>query len=57
MHLIPFTKFGQVYQLIHLLCTLLAEATPKAIMKIMAVRGLTLYHLKSHLQVLPSFNI
>ncbi|RVW78138.1 hypothetical protein CK203_049713 [Vitis vinifera] len=39
-----------LYQLIHLLCTLLAEATPKAIMKIMAVRGLTLYHLKSHLQ-------
>ncbi|KAL6312038.1 hypothetical protein AAG906_027236 [Vitis piasezkii] len=26
------------------------EATPKAIMKIMRVRGLTLYHLKSHLQ-------
>ncbi|KAJ6893201.1 hypothetical protein NC652_027274 [Populus alba x Populus x berolinensis] len=26
------------------------EATPKAIMRIMGVKGLTLYHLKSHLQ-------
>lgn len=29
----------------------LAEATPKTIMRTMAVKGLTLYHLKSHLQV------
>ena len=27
------------------------EATPKTIMRVMAVKGLTLYHLKSHLQV------
>uniref|UniRef100_A0A6M2EAY3 Myb-like domain-containing protein n=1 Tax=Populus davidiana TaxID=266767 RepID=A0A6M2EAY3_9ROSI len=31
------------------------EATPKAIMRIMGVKGLTLYHLKSHLQVNFSF--
>ena len=28
-----------------------AEATPKTIMRVMGVKGLTLYHLKSHLQV------
>jgi len=28
-----------------------AEATPKAIMRTMNVKGLTLFHLKSHLQV------
>lgn len=27
-----------------------AEATPKSLMRIMAIHGLTLYHLKSHLQ-------
>lgn len=27
------------------------EATPKTIMRVMGVKGLTLYHLKSHLQV------
>ncbi|KAJ0689451.1 putative transcription factor MYB-HB-like family [Helianthus annuus] len=27
-----------------------AEATPKMIMRTMGVKGLTLYHLKSHLQ-------
>ena len=30
---------------------LCAEATPKAIMRTMNVKGLTLFHLKSHLQV------
>jgi hypothetical protein len=29
-----------------------AEATPKTIMRTMGVKGLTLFHLKSHLQVL-----
>jgi hypothetical protein len=29
----------------------LAEATPKTIMRLMGIPGLTLYHLKSHLQV------
>lgn len=29
----------------------IAEATPKTIMRTMGVKGLTLYHLKSHLQV------
>lgn len=32
-------------------CILFAEATPKAIMRTMNVKGLTLFHLKSHLQV------
>ena len=33
---------------------LVVEATPKTIMRVMGVKGLTLYHLKSHLQVRPA---
>ncbi|KAK8455633.1 hypothetical protein SEVIR_4G154300v4 [Setaria viridis] len=40
--------------LVGLICFLLSfpyvEATPKTIMRVMGVKGLTLYHLKSHLQ-------
>lgn len=39
--------------MLHLLISSLifSEATPKTIMRVMGVKGLTLYHLKSHLQV------
>lgn len=34
----------------------LSEATPKTIMRLMGIPGLTLYHLKSHLQVLTDLH-
>lgn len=34
-----------------MILVLIAEATPKTIMRAMGVKGLTLFHLKSHLQV------
>ena len=35
--------------------SILAEATPKTLMRVMGVPGLTLYHLKSHLQAFSVF--
>lgn len=52
--------FSFIYMLssicIYIYITLnMTEATPKTIMRVMGVKGLTLYHLKSHLQVCLHF--
>ena len=57
--MLPFVYFvgNFIGILIALICFLAlfsciyVEATPKTIMRVMGVKGLTLYHLKSHLQV------
>ncbi|KAL2245059.1 UNVERIFIED_CONTAM: Protein PHR1-LIKE 2 [Sesamum indicum] len=50
-HFIPcFSPPPEVQLFIDLALALSAEATPKAIMRTMGVKGLTLFHLKSHLQ-------
>lgn len=40
-----------------LLHSVFAEATPKTLMRVMGVPGLTLYHLKSHLQAFFVHNL
>lgn len=37
--------------------SILAEATPKTLMRVMGVPGLTLYHLKSHLQAFSVYSL
>lgn len=44
-------------QILLVILSVFAEATPKTLMRVMGVPGLTLYHLKSHLQAFSVYTL